>query len=175
MIADAIGLRYPLARTNPLGGIRPMHIEFCFNRGFLRNLGPNEFELLINNEVVQLFTLPNHERTSVHNQDNWLYNLQGQNEPPSPPETPQIYDNYDAPLSNAASFASAAHVTPPTDYTAAINALQTEVANLRGEFTTLRVDFHSFMDVSIEQFDRIFQQIYSIQRFFEPNLRRRSG
>ena len=90
-----IGLRYPLARINPLGGIRPMNLHFCFNRDIIRNLGPDEFEFLINNEVVQLFTLPNHERTSVHNQDNWLYNLEGQNESPSPPGTPQIYDNFD--------------------------------------------------------------------------------
>lgn len=61
MIADAIGLRYPFARINPLGGILPMNFHFCFNRDIIRNLGPNQFEFLINNEVVQLFTLPNHE------------------------------------------------------------------------------------------------------------------
>lgn len=75
MIVDVIGLRYPIARTNPLGGIRPMNLHFCFNHDIIRNLGPDEFEFLINNEVVQLFTLPNHDRTSVQNQDNWLYNL----------------------------------------------------------------------------------------------------
>lgn len=175
MIVDAISLRYPLARINPLGGIRPMSHHFCFNRGIIRNLSPNEFEFMINNEVIQLFTLPNHERTSVHNQDNWLYKLEGQNESPSPPGTPQIYDNFDASLSDVASFTLAAHVTPPTDYTAEINALPTEVASLIGEFTTLRVDFHEFMDVANDKFDQIFQQIYSIQRCFEPNIRSHSG
>lgn len=50
-----------------------------------------------------------------------------------------------------------------------------EVAHLRGEFTTLRVDFHDFMDVANDKFNQIFQQIYSIQIFFEPNIRHRSG
>lgn len=152
-----------------------MNLHFCFNRDIIRNLGPDEFEFLINNEVVQLFTLLNHERTSTHNQDNWLYDLEGQNESPSPPGTPQNYDNFDALISDAASYTPTTHVTPPTDYTAEINALQTEVASLRGKFTTLHMHFHDFMDVANEQFNQFFQQIYSIQRFFEPNIRHRSG
>lgn len=110
----------------------------------------------------------------MHNQDNWLYNIKGQNESPSPHGTPQIYDNFDASLSDVASFTPTAHVTPPTDYTTEINALQIEVASLRGEFTTLRVDFHKFMDVANEKFNQNFQQIYSIERCFEPNIKSRS-
>jgi hypothetical protein len=75
MIADAIGLRRPLYEHTPFGHIRPMDIEFCFDRRIIGNLGPDTFDYLINNEVVQLFTLPNHERTSVHNRNNWLYDL----------------------------------------------------------------------------------------------------
>lgn len=101
MIANAIGLRQPVIILNPLGGIRPMHIQFCFNTSIIRNLGPDEFEFLINNQVVHLFTLPNY-RTSIHDRNNWLFDLDGpQDAPPSPPETPQIYEHFDAYLSDA--------------------------------------------------------------------------
>lgn len=76
MIANAIKLRQPLIRLNPLGGIRPMHIQFYFNTSIIRNLGPDEFELLINNQVMHLFTLPNY-MTSIHDKNNWLFDLDG--------------------------------------------------------------------------------------------------
>lgn len=62
MIADVIGLRYPLKHIHAFGSIRPMHLNFCFNYGIIANLGPAEFELLIDNQVVFKFTLPNHEK-----------------------------------------------------------------------------------------------------------------
>lgn len=68
MIVAAIGLCYQLAQLTPLGGIRPMNLNFCFNRSIIRFLGPNEFKFLFDCEVVHLFTLPNHERTSLHSQ-----------------------------------------------------------------------------------------------------------
>lgn len=83
MIANAIGLRRPLISLNPYGGIQPMNINFLFNSAFIANLGPHEFTLLINNQPVHLFTLPS-PMTSVHNRDNWFYNLDG---PPSPAPT----------------------------------------------------------------------------------------
>lgn len=50
MIADAIGLRYLLNRIHAFEGIRPMHLNFCFNCGIIVNLGPAKFELLIYNK-----------------------------------------------------------------------------------------------------------------------------
>lgn len=143
-----------------------MKLTFCFNQGLIRNLGPYKFDLLIDNEVVHHFTLPNNERTSVHNRNNGLYDLEGKIESPTPPDTPQAYENLPAPLSDVASLASVVHDVPPVTYTSAIDALRTEVVSLRGEFTTLRVDFHGFMDVTNEQFDHIFQEIHSIRRHF---------
>lgn len=93
MIDDAISLRYSLNRLHAFGGIRPMHLNFCFNRGIIANLGPTEFELLIDNEVVKNFTMPNHEKTNVHNRANWFYDLEGQSESPTPPYSPQHYEN----------------------------------------------------------------------------------
>lgn len=81
MIVNAIGLRQPMLGLNPYGGIRPINISFCFNTHIVGNLGPHEFELLINNELVHQFILPN-PITSLHNRDNWLFNL---NRPPTPP------------------------------------------------------------------------------------------
>ena len=99
MIADAIGLRRPLYEHVPFGYIRPMDNEFCFDRRIIGNLGLNIFDYLTNKEVVQLLTLPNHERTSVHNRNNWIYDLNEHPiEPPSPPETPPIYEYLDDPI-----------------------------------------------------------------------------
>lgn len=78
MIVATISLRIPLSHLTPLGGIRLMNIVFCFSHGIIRNLGHNEYDLLINNEAVHHFTFPNHEMTSVHNRDNWLYELESQ-------------------------------------------------------------------------------------------------
>lgn len=41
MIANEIGLRYQLNMSEPLGRIRPIHIRFGFNCGFIRNLPRN--------------------------------------------------------------------------------------------------------------------------------------
>ena len=152
-----------------------MHIDFCFNRGIIANLGPVEFELLIDNQVVHNFTLPNHEKTNVHNQNNWLYDLEGQNESPTPPDSPQPYENPNAIFPDAASHAPGAHpINPPIDFATAIHALQSEVDFLRGEVTSIRVDLLGFMDVANEQFDHLFQKVNSMRRYFEPNVRRRN-
>lgn len=76
MIVAAIGLRIPLSHLTPLGGIQLMNVIFCFNHRLIRDLRPNAYESLIINEVVHHFTLPNHERTSVYNQDKRLYDLE---------------------------------------------------------------------------------------------------
>src|SRR3954464_8104956 len=70
-----------------------MEIQFCFNRGIIGNLGPDQFDLLIDNKVLDQFTLPN-PRTSVHNNANWLYFGQIPEREPSP-ETPQAYEHFD--------------------------------------------------------------------------------
>lgn len=85
MIANVISLRYPLNRLHAFGGIRPMHLNFCFNCGIITSLGPAEFEMLIDNDVVRNFTLPNHKKTNVNNRANWFYNLEGQNVSSTPP------------------------------------------------------------------------------------------
>lgn len=146
-----------------------MHLNFYFNRGIIANLGLAEFELLIDNEVVRNITLPNHEKTIVHNCDNWFYNLEAQDVSPTPPDSPQHYENPKAIFPNANSHASDAHhIIHPVDFGTTINALQSEVDFIRGEVNSLRVDLLGFMDVVNKQFDHIFQQVQSLQRSFGP-------
>lgn len=138
MIVDAIGLRYTLNHLHTFGGILPMHLNFCFNRGIIANLGPTEFELLIDNEVVRNFTLPNHEKTNIHNRANWFYNLEGQSKSPTTPYSPQHYENPEAIFPNVDSHASAPHhVVPPVNFGTAIHDLQYEVDFIKGEVDSL--------------------------------------
>lgn len=140
------------------------HLNFCFNRGIIANLGPVEFELLINNEVVRNFTMSNHEKTNVHNCANWFYNLEGQSESPTPPYSPQHYENPKVIFSDVDSHASGAHhIVPPVEFGTAIHALQSEVDFIKGEVNSLRVDLLRFMDVVNEQFDHVFQQVHSLK------------
>ncbi|XP_050907824.1 uncharacterized protein LOC127121351 [Lathyrus oleraceus] len=167
MIANAIGLNHPLIRV-----IRPMNIQFCFNTGIIRNLGPNVFEFLINCQVVHMFTLPDH-MTSVHDRNNWLYDLDGPPDAsPSPLETPEIYNHYDTFLSNAESHVPAIPDAPPTDHLAAVDVVQTDIAYMRGELSTLHMEFHGFMDVVTENLDHIYQHFYS---FAPPTSSLRNG
>ncbi|MGU5311866.1 hypothetical protein MAX14_22950, partial [Escherichia coli] len=68
-----------------------MSIPFLFNTMFIANLGSDEFELIINNQVLCLFTMPD-PRTSVHNRNNWIYNL---NETPSPARSTESIQDYE--------------------------------------------------------------------------------
>ena len=96
MIANAIGLRQQLVNLVPQGRFQPMDINFCFNRGIIENLGPGSFDLLINNQLMPLFTLSD-PRTSIHDQNNWLYDWDASHMPPlHTPETPMIYDHLNA-------------------------------------------------------------------------------
>ncbi|XP_058757385.1 early nodule-specific protein 2-like [Vicia villosa] len=93
MIANAIGLRTPLHRLTLFGSCNSMNIRFCFNRGIIGNLGPDQFDLLIDNKVLDQFTLPN-PRTSVHNPTNWLYYGQIPDRESSP-KTPEDYEHFE--------------------------------------------------------------------------------
>ncbi|XP_050875981.1 uncharacterized protein LOC127079641 [Lathyrus oleraceus] len=102
-----------------------------------------------------------------------LFDLDGPPDaPPSPPETPQIYDHYDTYLSDADSCAYVVPAVHPIDHVAAIEVVETDTANLRGELSTLRVDLHGFMDVVTENLDHIYQHFYS---FSPPAGSRRNG
>lgn len=180
MIAHALGPRYQLNNCAPFGSIRPMNIDFCFNNRIIGNLGPAPYDYLIRDEVVTLFTLPNHARISVHNRENWLYELNPPDHP-STPETPQSYfvannfmsENETDPetppgyhdFTNMAE-AQAAPDTNQGEYTTQLNtilttldAYKTDIDGIKNELKTMRLDLIGLTDITVEQFYNITQAL----------------
>lgn len=128
-----------------------MDITFCFNRRLIRNLGPREFQLLISHEVVHQFTLSNIEQTSAHNRNNGIYDLEGQGESSSPPRTPLVYEFHShPPLFDTPTLVSISCATSYNNHNLALDTLQTEVAAIRADVTTIRQDLYDFMDIANE-------------------------
>jgi hypothetical protein len=112
--------------------------------------------------------LPNIDKTSVHNKQNWLYDLEGQDE--TDPETAPLYHYTPGPPPPVLSAASSTDPPNQINYGAAIAGVQDELAMLRtdvtsrrDEVTTLSTDFHRFMDLVIAQLDRCSNQIRRLQ------------
>lgn len=129
-----------------------MNIEFFFNRHFIRTRGSNEYGLLINLEAVHHFTLPNHERTNTHNRDNWLYDLEGQDESSTPSQTPPAPEYLTSPLSDVPFSSSSTSAPPMGKHNVELNALRTEL-------TTLCRVFHDYTDAMAEKMEHIYQEI----------------
>ena len=89
-IALVLDLRNQVAHLIPLRGNTLLDIDHYLTSQLIKFRRPNEFHLLINNEVVHHFVLPNPVRTSVHNPDNWLCQLEGHGEAPTPQQTPHL-------------------------------------------------------------------------------------
>jgi len=180
MIGNAIGLRQPMLDLSPFCGITTMSIPFLFNTMFIANIGSDEFELIIDNQVLCLFTMPD-PRTSVHNQRNWLYNL---NETPTPagstesiqdyeicddyehyvdhislaesdPQTPSGYYDIDPPpqpvLTEESAMPDLRHHMPGTDIKTVIEALMSEQNALREDFHSLRLAVLEHMSSTASQ------------------------
>ncbi|KAI5420856.1 hypothetical protein KIW84_044621 [Lathyrus oleraceus] len=180
MIGNAIGLRQPMLDLSPFCGITTMSIPFLFNTMFIANIGSDEFELIIDNQVLCLFTMPD-PRTSVHNQRNWLYNL---NETPTPagstesiqdyeicddyehyvdhislaesdPQTPSGYYDIDPPpqpvLTEESAMPDLRHHMPGTDIKTIIEALMSEQDALREDFHNLRLEILEYMSSTASQ------------------------
>ncbi|PNX66015.1 hypothetical protein L195_g054840, partial [Trifolium pratense] len=141
-------------------GFRYLNINFCFNRQLVGNLGPTTFQLIINRQPVHHFTLPNLEKTSIHDKNNWLFDLEGEDE--HDPETPPFYYTPGPPSPTQ----PAESISPPTalvDHTAAIAELTDTVA-------TLRSDLNKFLDLTIVSFDNCAKEFASIHNALK-NLR----
>lgn len=108
-----------------------LDVDHCMNKQLIRFRRPNELHLLINNEVAHYFVLPNHERTSVHNHDNWLYQLEGQGEAPTPLQTPLTPEYHPVPPSNVSSSSASPSTPQGNDVDYELNALRREVTALR--------------------------------------------
>jgi hypothetical protein len=94
LLARAIGLYTPLEQLVTFGaplasGFRYMDFPFCFDRSLIGTLGPANFQLVFHHAPVHDFTLPNPERTNIHDKKNLLYDLENEDE--TGPETPLFY------------------------------------------------------------------------------------
>lgn len=127
---------------------------------------PNEFELLIHNEVIHYFFLSNREHTSTHNRENWLYILEGKGEEPEPPQTPPESEYHPTPTSDI-SFSSSFVGLPIQQG----NNVDYELNTLKGEVTTLCHTLQDQTDIMVEQMDHLFQDIYSLCRAMVPAAR----
>ena len=147
-----------------------MNIDFCFHLRIIGNLGPAPFEYLIRDEVVTVFTLPNHAKVSAHNRDNWLYELNPPDHP-STPETPQSYQVNDATMSdesdpetpsgyhdgnNIAEDIDAPEITKG-EYAENLNKIfttldvyQTDINGIKNELKSMRMDVIGLTDITVE-------------------------
>ncbi|CAJ2663009.1 unnamed protein product [Trifolium pratense] len=128
-------------------------------RPFLATAGA-VIDLIINRQPVHHFTLPNLEKTSIHDKNNWLFDLEGEDE--HDPETPPFYYTPGPPSPTQ----PAESISPPTalvDHTAAIAELTDTVA-------TLRSDLNKFLDLTIVSFDNCAKEFASIHNALK-NLR----
>jgi hypothetical protein len=184
MIGNAIGLRQPMLDLSLFCGIAPMSVPFLFNILFIKNLGPEEFELIISNQVLCLFTLPS-PKTSVHNRNNWLYNLNGTPSPVRSTESIQDYEICDDPIPYAESdpqtptgyhdvtspphpiptaesaIPDLKHHMPGTDYNTAIQALMSEQEAIRKDLTNMGHEFLGYMSSMTNQFHELLHRVNS--------------
>ena len=162
-----------------------MNIEFFFNTSFIGNLGPDEFELLINHEIIHQFMLPN-PITSFHNRANWLFDL---HHPPTPPSSPSTVDIYEVPntsrdaedpetppgyhqfpdpweqqVVSTETNTQAPEIPPPPPPTVTLYSLHEEITEMWGELTSLRVYFIAFMDLVTDHLDFMHQHMFPTPR-----------
>lgn len=69
-ISIALGIRSRVAHLEPLCGYNLINIEHDLNRGLVRQERPNTYKILVLRSPVHQFTIPNPERTNIHNRDN---------------------------------------------------------------------------------------------------------
>lgn len=113
--------------------------------------------------------MPNIERTSVHDRNNWLYDLQGQGESHSPPRTPHVYEFCSPPpISDTPMLIFVARATSCNNHNLALDTLRTKVAAIRDDVTTICQDLYDFMDIANKQFDHLHQVVYSRLPITDP-------
>ncbi|KAK2444777.1 hypothetical protein QL285_015777 [Trifolium repens] len=76
-LAKKIGLQTHLDQIVSIGapyasGFRYMDVTFCFNRHLIGNLEPGPYQLLVNHTPVHNLTLPNLDRTNLHDKKNFM-------------------------------------------------------------------------------------------------------
>ncbi|GAU41112.1 hypothetical protein TSUD_398080 [Trifolium subterraneum] len=151
LLAKAMGLHNRLNKLKPFrtaltSGPRYLDLTFCFNSSLIDNLGPPPYQLKIHYTPVPNFTLPNPEKTSVRDTNNWLYELEKQNEGESPVQPVEP--------SNEPS--------PQVDH-------DTTIANMETKIEALEASVKQFMIIVVDTFKvaTINGEIEAARRCFE--------
>lgn len=146
-ITFVVGLQNQVAHLVPVRSHNLIDINHFLNKALIRVRGPNEYQLLINNDIVHHFTLPNHELTRIHNCENWLYPWEGQGETLELPQTPLVSDYHlDHPFDISYSSSSAC---PPNPHG----------HNVEYEFDSLRQEVFALHQTLHDQFNRMTKQM----------------
>lgn len=119
--------------------------------------GPTAYKIVILSDVVHQFTLPNPERTNVHNNDYWHYSLEIQDESPTPPPIPLVPEYH--PILSYDSSSSSDGSPPIGERRTELQTIQTNLTTLRTDLSTLCRDFMNYTNMMAEQMDHIYQEI----------------
>ena len=123
--------------------------------------------------------------TSVHNRGNWPFDLHHPLTPPSSSSTVDIYEvpntsrdteDPEIPLGYhqfpdsweqhvvSTESTQAPELPPPPPHTVTLDSLHEEITGIRGELTSLSVDFIAFMDLVTDQLDFMHQHMFPAPR-----------
>ena len=132
-IASALGHTSKLSHLTSYCGYTTMDIDFYLDRGLMRRVyfNPNQYRLLIDNETVHYFTLPDPMMTNVHNPANWTYALEGLGETVDERKSPPIPEYHPCPSPERTTVFSNNFSLQQPDIYAQVAELHREVAQLR--------------------------------------------
>ncbi|KAI5443202.1 hypothetical protein KIW84_012023 [Lathyrus oleraceus] len=132
-IAVTLGLSRKLLHLRTYCGYTTMDIDFCLTRGLMRRafFHPCQFRLLVDNEAIHYFTLPDPMMTSVHDPANWSYALEGQGETIEEPRSPPIAEYMPTPPSPRITVFSNNLSLQTPDIRTQITECRREIAELR--------------------------------------------
>ena len=123
-----------------------------------------QYKLLIDNETIHFFTLPDPMMTSVHDQANWSYALEGFGETVDEPMTPPVPEYHPTPPSPWITVLSNNHSLQRPDIQTQIVELRMETARLRQEVVDLTLQVQVSDLTHATEADCLYQEIADLRR-----------
>ena len=167
-IAYAICLRNKLTHLVPHIGFTLLDMDHCLEKGMVRwvYFRINEYKILINNEVIHHFHLPNPERTNVQQRENWIYALEDQDETPYRPATPSTLEYHPLPLPSSDRTTAIYSFGPTRKWgrDCELTILRHEIAALQEEISDLRQRTEIDNATHTEAEDYLSQEILDLRR-----------
>lgn len=122
------------------------------------------YKLLIDDEIIHYFGLPNPTRTSVHDKENWSYPLEAQDETPNPPKTPPVPEyHHTTLLKKTIVYSSNVHLQRHNIYSE-FDTMHKEMISLRENLTDLTLQMETYDATHAAETDCLYQEIYSLRR-----------